>query len=151
MVPVVTPDPRRRHRFLVAIVCACAAGCSSGSSPSTPLVTAEPSTPPPSSAASPVITAVPTASAAPTVPLVTANVTLEHVAFAPAALTVAIGTTVVWSNQDSIPHTVTADDASFDSGRLAGNKSFRQTFSKTGTYAYHCSIHQDMKGTIVVK
>jgi len=83
--------------------------------------------------------------------LVSANVTLEHVAFTPASITVTVGTTVVWSNQDSIAHTVTADDASFDSGRLGGNKSFRQTFATAGTYTYHCTIHQAMKGVVVVK
>jgi plastocyanin len=76
---------------------------------------------------------------------------LKDVAFAPSSITVAVGTTVVWSNQDTIAHTVTADDASFDSGPLRGDQSFRQTFSKAGTIAYHCSIHRAMKGTVVVQ
>ena len=53
-------------------------------------------------------------------------------------------------NRDSAAHTVTADDTSFDSGALQSAASFTQTFAKAGTFAYHCSIHSRMVGTIVV-
>jgi len=46
--------------------------------------------------------------------------------------------------------TVTADDGAFDSGSLAGGKSFSFTFDEAGTFAYHCNIHQSMTGRVVV-
>lgn len=61
------------------------------------------------------------------------------------------GATVVWINQDPVPHTVTADDGSFDSGTLATVASTSHTFNKPGTYAYHCTFHPSMHGTIVVQ
>jgi plastocyanin len=57
---------------------------------------------------------------------------------------------VTWTNNDSIGHTVTADDGSFNSPVDPG-KTFSFTFTKAGTYTYHCSIHPTMKATIVVK
>lgn len=70
--------------------------------------------------------------------------------FDPASITVKAGTSVTWTNTGSATHTVTADDASFDSGSLASGATFSQTFAKAGTYAYHCKIHASMKGTVVV-
>ena len=55
-----------------------------------------------------------------------------------------------WTNKDSVQHTGIADDGSFDSGKLVGGSTFSQTFSKPGTYAYHCTIHSSMKATITV-
>jgi len=78
-------------------------------------------------------------------------VTIKNFAFSPATLDVSVGTTVTWTNNDSATHTVTADDGSFDSGNLATGKSFTFTFKKAGTFTYHCSIHPNMKATIVVK
>jgi hypothetical protein len=69
--------------------------------------------------------------------------------FAP-ALTVAAGTTVTWTNEDWAPHTATAEDGSFDSGRLNQGDSFDQTFDEPGTFAYHCSFHPGMMGSVVV-
>jgi len=77
-------------------------------------------------------------------------VTIQNFAFNPGSLTVAVGTTVTWTNQDSAGHTVTADDGSFGSDTLATGATFTQTFSKAGTVAYHCNIHKTMKATIVV-
>ena len=77
-------------------------------------------------------------------------VSIANFAFAPASMTVAVGTTVTWTNTDSAGHTVTADDGSFKSDKLATGATFSQTFTKAGTYAYHCSIHSSMTGTITV-
>lgn len=77
-------------------------------------------------------------------------VSIAGFSFQPAAITVAVGTTVTWTNDDSTSHTVTADDASFDSGSLAKGATFKQTFATAGTFAYHCSIHSSMKGTVTV-
>lgn len=71
-------------------------------------------------------------------------------AFEPGTLTVPAGTTVTWTNAGNRPHTVTADDGSFDSGRLDPGEQFSQTFDQPGTFAYHCGFHQQMQGSIVV-
>jgi plastocyanin len=71
-------------------------------------------------------------------------------AFAPNSSDVKMGDPVKWTNQDGATHTVTADDGAFDSGNLAGGKSFSFTFDKAGTFAYHCNIHQSMTGKVVV-
>jgi len=79
-------------------------------------------------------------------------VTISNFKFAPATLTVAPGATVTVSNKDSTAHTFTADDGkSFDTGDVDPGSSHTIKVSKAGTYAYHCSIHSFMKGTLVVK
>lgn len=77
-------------------------------------------------------------------------VTIADFAFAPAELAVAAGTTVTWSNEDWAPHTATAADGSFDSGRLDQGATFEQTFAEAGTFAYTCSFHPGMAGSVVV-
>lgn len=77
-------------------------------------------------------------------------VTIVNFAFQPATLEVPVGTTVTWTNQGTAPHTVTADDGSFDSGTLQPGGTFSMTFDTPGTFIYHCEIHPNMMGTIVV-
>lgn len=78
-------------------------------------------------------------------------VTMQNVAFTPATLTVTVGTTVTWTNQDTVPHTTTSDTAGiWDSGILNKAGSFSFTFTKMGTFAYHCNVHPNMHGTITV-
>jgi LPXTG-motif cell wall-anchored protein len=85
----------------------------------------------------------------------TQNVTLKDNLFAPKTITVKVGDTVMWTDQGQNEHTVTADDGSFDSGDLkTGEKtSFTFTFTKAGTFAYHCKYHgpMGMVGTVVVQ
>ncbi|HYL71216.1 MAG TPA: cupredoxin family copper-binding protein [Candidatus Dormibacteraeota bacterium] len=71
--------------------------------------------------------------------------------FAPAALTVAAGSTVTWTNRDDEPHTVVSEAGLFRSGALDTNESYSFRFDKPGTYRYACSIHPRMVGTIVVQ
>ncbi|HEX8927616.1 MAG TPA: plastocyanin/azurin family copper-binding protein, partial [Actinomycetota bacterium] len=71
-------------------------------------------------------------------------------AFDPKQITAKAGETVTWKNDDSATHTVTADDGSFDSGNLASDKAFSQTFDQTGAFKYHCAIHSSMIATVVV-
>jgi plastocyanin len=79
-----------------------------------------------------------------------ADVRLVNFTFDPGTLTVPAGTTVAWTNDDSAVHTVTADDGSFDSGRLDPGETFSVTFDTPGEFAYHCGFHPRMQGTIVV-
>jgi plastocyanin len=79
-----------------------------------------------------------------------ASVSIVNFAFDPASLQVPAGTTVTWTNNGGAPHTVTADDGSFDSGTLQPGASFSQTFNTAGTIAYHCSIHPQMVASIVI-
>jgi predicted lipoprotein with Yx(FWY)xxD motif/plastocyanin len=77
------------------------------------------------------------------------NVDIRGSSF-PATTTVAAGTTVSWTNNDSEDHTVTADDNSFDSKNLAPGARFEHTFSSAGSVKYHCTIHPEMTGTVTV-
>ncbi len=78
------------------------------------------------------------------------DVCLSGIAFAPDALTVAVGDTVTWASIDSPDHTVTADDGTFDSGTISNGGIFEQTFDEAGAFGYHCEIHPTMTGTITV-
>jgi len=84
-------------------------------------------------------------------PAMTQNaITIQNMAFSPATLTVKVGDKVTWTNQDSVGHSATADDNSFDTGVLGQGQSGSATFSKAGTYTYHCIVHPNMKATIIV-
>ena len=80
-------------------------------------------------------------------------VNINNFAFSPKELTVAVGTTVTWTNKDEEPHTVVnaASPPAFKSAALDGGDTFRFTFSQPGTYRYFCSVHPFMTATVVVK
>lgn len=80
-----------------------------------------------------------------------AEVTINNFSFAPATLTVAVGTTVTSTNHDETPHTVVSTDAVFKSKILDKDEKFSYTFPQAGTFSYICSIHPKMTGKIVVK
>ena len=80
-----------------------------------------------------------------------AAVRIRNYAFSPSQLTVTRGTTVTWTNNDPVSHTVTSDDGKFSSGVIAGAKTFSYTFNATGSYAYYCTIHPYMKAEVIVK
>jgi plastocyanin len=80
---------------------------------------------------------------------VTHTVVIEGVKYEPETLTVKRGETVVWVNKDPFPHTVTAKGA-FDSHDIAAGKSWKYTTRKAGEYAYICTLHPNMKGTLKV-
>ena len=71
-------------------------------------------------------------------------------AYDPDPVTIAVGGKVTWLNQDSAPHTATADDESFDTGTLDQGKLKAETFKEAGTFSYICTIHPTMKGTVEV-
>lgn len=79
------------------------------------------------------------------------TVTIQNMAFEPATLTVKAGDSVTWINKDTVDHTATADDNTFDTGTLAQGQSKPVTFDKAGTFSYHCAIHPNMKATIIVQ
>jgi len=83
----------------------------------------------------------------------TDEVEIEDFAFSPAKITVKVGTTVTWTNKDSVEHTVTADDSSADgpnSALLGKDEGYSFTFTKAGTFNYFCKPHPHMRGTVVV-
>jgi plastocyanin len=80
----------------------------------------------------------------------TNEVWIQGMAFTPATITVAAGTTIKWTNKDGVNHTVTSDTGIFDSGSLGEGATFSQTFSTAGSFPYHCAVHPGMKATVVV-
>jgi plastocyanin len=81
----------------------------------------------------------------------THRVTIEGAAFVPATLTVKAGDTVIWTNKDPYPHTVTATAKAFDSGTLGPDASWELTLAKPGELSYICDLHPTMKGTLQVE
>ena len=79
-------------------------------------------------------------------------VSIAQMKFVPASLTVPVGTTVTWTNAAPPTHTSTSNATPpvWDSGNIAGGKSFSHTFTTAGTFEYHCKIHPFMKGTVTV-
>ena len=85
-------------------------------------------------------------------PSATVSVGIANFAFDPDPITVATGTAIVWTNNDSFAHTATGDDtAVFDSGKLEQGQSFTHKFDTAGTFTYKCAIHNSMTGTVVVQ
>lgn len=76
---------------------------------------------------------------------------IKGMSFNPGTITIAVGDTITFTNQDGAPHTATAEDGSFTTATLRKGKSETLSFDKAGTYAFFCKIHPGMKGTIVVK
>lgn len=81
----------------------------------------------------------------------TNTVQISNFSFSPTTLTVKMGSTVTWQNQDSVGHSATADNNSFDTGVISPGLSGTATFTKPGNYDYHCSVHPSMHATIVVQ
>jgi len=80
----------------------------------------------------------------------TGAVHIKNLAFSPATVTIKAGSTVVWTNDDSIQHDVTFDGGDISSSTLNHNDTFSHTFPSAGTYHYICSIHPFMHGTVIV-
>lgn len=80
------------------------------------------------------------------------KVTIADMAFSPANITVKKGTTVTWTNQDSVAHTVAENDGQDGpkSSNLANGQSYSFTYNTVGTFKYHCTIHPNMTGTVTV-
>jgi plastocyanin len=78
-------------------------------------------------------------------------VDVKNFTFTPMTITVTVGSTVTWMFDDSAQHTVSASDKSFVSLALSNGQTYSYTFKTAGTFQYICSIHQNMKGTVIVK
>ena len=81
------------------------------------------------------------------------RVTIDNFSFGPTTLTVAPGTTVIWTNNDDDPHTVVSasDPKLMKSPALDTGETFSYIFDKPGTYKYFCTVHPRMQGTVVVR
>lgn len=78
-------------------------------------------------------------------------VSIYNMAFDAKSITVKVGTTIKWTNNDGVAHTVTSNDGtSFDSGTIGAGGSFSFTFTHVGTFDYHCTLHSSMTGKVVV-
>jgi plastocyanin len=79
------------------------------------------------------------------------GITIDNFKFSPSTSRVAAGARVAVANNDSTAHTVTANDGSFDSGTVNPGDSTSFRAPAAGSYAYHCTIHPFMKGTLIVR
>ena len=80
-----------------------------------------------------------------------AAVQIDNFTFNAMTVTVKPGTTVTWTNQDDIPHTVVSKTGVFKSKVLDTGDKFSVTFARAGQFGYYCSLHPHMTGTIIVK
>ncbi|MEU7422966.1 plastocyanin/azurin family copper-binding protein [Streptomyces sp. NPDC048362] len=94
----------------------------------------------------------PSSTGGPASPVTGNAVTINNFAFSPATLKVKAGTTVTWTNRDGDAHTVTSAGTGgpLHSAALATHATYTYTFTKPGTYAYLCTIHPFMTGTVEV-
>ena len=78
------------------------------------------------------------------------KVEIVEFAYLPDPVVVSVGGKVTWQNEDTAPHTATADDGSFDTGTIEKGKIGSETFKEPGTFTYFCTVHPDMHGTVEV-
>lgn len=81
----------------------------------------------------------------------TNEIWIQNNAFTPSSITVAVNTTIKWTNKDGVSHTVTSNSSLFESGTIVGSGTYSHQFTTAGTYPYHCSIHSSMTGTVIVQ
>lgn len=79
------------------------------------------------------------------------TVKIENISFIPATLDINIGDTVIWTNSDLVPHTVTAKDKSFDSGTIDPGKTWKHRFKNKTKVDYICRFHPNMAATVDAK
>ncbi len=95
----------------------------------------------------------PTGPTPPPPPASSNTVVMTGMTFSPATITVAVGTTVTWKNNDGIAHTSTSDTGVWDTGNIAAGSSATTTFNTAGTFPYNCIYHvsMGMRGTVIVR
>lgn len=132
--------------FVLIVATACG-GSSATTKPATSAAASQPAASQAASeAAGSAAAAAPTCSSG---PATGGQVGIAGFKFTPDPTTASAGGTVTWTNADSATHTVTFDNGP-DCGQVATGASVTATFSAPGTYAYHCTIHSKMKGTVTV-
>lgn len=101
-----------------------------------------------------VIETVPTMTAIPVTTSQSTNIVsvdIKNFMFVPVTITVTKGATVTWTNDDTVPHTVTSVTGDFDSGNIDPGATYSYTFDQTGSFEYSCTIHPNIPhGTITV-
>jgi plastocyanin len=78
------------------------------------------------------------------------HLTIDNFTFKPDAITVPVGTRIVWENDDDIPHSIVETTGKFHSPALDTEDKYSFTFDKAGSYEYFCGLHPHMKGKVVV-
>src|SRR5260370_18080160 len=136
--------------FAAMVVLAAWGGFTSGGTTPTPSQAGNTPTPTPTTGTTPTAT--------PSGPTKAISIGTFHgtFGFSPATITIKVGTTVTWTNNTGTPHTVTSDDGtSFDSGintpLSPSGGTFSHTFTKAGTFSYHCQIHPFMVATVILQ
>ena len=79
------------------------------------------------------------------------EVSIARFVFVPERVEILVGDSITWTNEDAAPHTATAEDGAWDTGRLKRGESGRITFDTPGEYPHFCVYHPHMKGTVVVR
>ncbi len=79
------------------------------------------------------------------------SVSISSFKFVPSDVNVKVGDTVVWTNDDSVAHTVESYDGTFKSDELAKGDIFKFVFTKPGKFDYACGIHKSMHGSVTVQ
>ena len=138
---------RKFGSILLSVMIVLVSGCTFG--PKTEVITQPTSFPIPTKAPTETITSTGTSTA--TVTSSPVAIEIKNFAFIPSTITIPKGTTVIWVQYDSAPHTVTSSvGKGFDSGTLDPGDTFSWTFNDVGAFSYICSFHPNMKGTIIV-
>ena len=97
----------------------------------------------------PTATPAATDTATPATTPMNVEVTIKDLAFDPANVSISVGDTVIWKNEDKVNHQIKIGDV--ESTLFSEGKTFNHTFNTTGTFSYICTIHPSMKGTVIVK
>jgi plastocyanin len=132
----------------VLLLTACGSVTTSGAGAAAPTTIGQTQVPTPTPTVAPITT---TPASGSTQTLMIINDSNGSFGFSPVTFTIKVGTTVIWKNMSSAPHTVTSDDGqTFDSGTVQVGGTFQFTFKNAGTFSYHCNIHPYMRAKIIV-
>lgn len=77
---------------------------------------------------------------------------IKDFSFNPSELSIKVGESIIWTNLDSAPHTITSISGDeIKSNSLNKGETYLHEFNQAGTFEYYCSLHPSMKGKIIVK
>lgn len=142
----------RKLIIILSILMIFAVACSASEpAPPEPSKPAQAQTTPLPQPSQPAQTSQPSTPAAPTQTAKTISVSIKSFKFTPADIIVNAGDTVIWTNEDSAPHTVESSDGTLRSDELSNGDKYEYKFTKAGKYNYICGIHPSMKGSVTVQ